>query len=103
MIIVFSLVGLGFFISIRFPTTFSLRISGLGTQTKVGAGIIMAIVGGALLPPLMGYLSDSFGSIQMGTWCQWCATLSLGTSHGGKPVVGYQVPNTKYQGPTPNA
>ena len=67
MVIVYSLIGIAFFMSIMFPTIFSLGISGLGHGTKTGSSlIIMAIVGGALLPPLMGYIADQSGSIQTG-------------------------------------
>jgi FHS family L-fucose permease-like MFS transporter len=49
-----------FFMSIMFPTIFSLAIRNLGPQVKLGAGlVIMAIVGGAVLPPLTGQLSLS--------------------------------------------
>jgi MFS transporter, FHS family, L-fucose permease len=44
--------------SIMFPTIFALSIKNLGEQVKLGSGlVIMAIVGGAVLPPLTGYLS----------------------------------------------
>ncbi len=67
LLVVFSLIGIGFFMSIMFPTIFSLGIHGLGSETKMGSSmIIMAIVGGALLPPLMGYISDRAGGIQVG-------------------------------------
>lgn len=67
MIIVFSLIGIGFFMSIMFPTIFSMGIKGLGPGTKTGSSlIIMAIVGGAALPPVMGYVSDVTDSIQAG-------------------------------------
>ncbi|HYG21016.1 MAG TPA: L-fucose:H+ symporter permease, partial [Ohtaekwangia sp.] len=47
-----------FFMSIMFPTIFSLSIRNLGAQVKIGAGlVIMAIVGGAVIPPLSGLLS----------------------------------------------
>lgn len=47
-----------FFMSIMFPTIFSLSIKNLGSQMKIGAGlVIMAIVGGAVLPPLTGLIS----------------------------------------------
>jgi MFS transporter, FHS family, L-fucose permease len=47
-----------FFMSIMFPTIFALSIKNLGDQVKLGAGlVIMAIVGGAALPPLTGFLS----------------------------------------------
>lgn len=49
-----------FFMSIMFPTIFALSIKNLGDQVKIGSGlVIMAIVGGAVLPPLTGYLSLS--------------------------------------------
>ncbi len=47
-----------FFMSIMFPTIFALSIKNLGDQVKIGSGlVIMAIVGGAVLPPLSGWLS----------------------------------------------
>ena len=49
-----------FFMSIMFPTIFALGIRGLGPQTKRAAAfIVMAIVGGALMPLLMGWLADA--------------------------------------------
>ncbi|HEY0652735.1 MAG TPA: L-fucose:H+ symporter permease [Chryseosolibacter sp.] len=47
-----------FFMSIMFPTIFALSIKNLGDQVKLGSGlVIMAIVGGAVLPLATGYLS----------------------------------------------
>src|SRR3954465_9651653 len=47
-----------FFMSIMFPTIFALSIKNLGQQVKIGSGlVIMAIVGGAVLPPITGYFS----------------------------------------------
>jgi MFS transporter, FHS family, L-fucose permease len=47
-----------FFMSIMFPTIFALSIKNLGEQVKLGSGlVIMAIVGGAVLPPLTGWVS----------------------------------------------
>lgn len=67
MVIVYALIAVAFFMSIMFPTIFSLGIVGLGAETKTGSSlIIMSIVGGALLPPLMGYISDLSGNIQAG-------------------------------------
>lgn len=52
-----ALVGL--FNSIMFPTIFTLSIKDLGTHTKQGSSLlIMAIVGGAVIPPTMGLVSD---------------------------------------------
>ncbi|MCX6623155.1 MAG: sugar MFS transporter [Acidobacteria bacterium] len=48
-----------FFMSIMFPTIFALGIFGLGARAKKASGfIVMAIMGGAILPKLMGYVAD---------------------------------------------
>jgi MFS transporter, FHS family, L-fucose permease len=57
-----SLVLCGFFNSIMFPNIFALGIAGLGPMTSKGSGLIMtAVVGGAVIPPLLGVLADRFG------------------------------------------
>ena len=67
MIVVYALIGISFFMSIMFPTIFSLGIEGLAHNTKIGSSlIVMAIVGGALLPPILGKISDATQSIQYG-------------------------------------
>ena len=49
-----------FFMSLMYPTNFALAIRDLGGNTKIGGAImVMAIVGGAVFPPLMGWLSES--------------------------------------------
>jgi len=56
---VYAFMGVTFFMSIMFPTIFSLSIRGLGSKTKLGSSlIIMGIVGGAIIPPIMGKVSD---------------------------------------------
>ena len=56
---VYALMGVEFFMSIMFPTIFSLSIRGLGPKTKLGSSlVIMAIVGGAIFPPILGLVSD---------------------------------------------
>jgi FHS family L-fucose permease-like MFS transporter len=51
-----------FFMSIMYPTIFALGIHGLGEQTKKAASfIVMAIVGGAIMPLFMGWLADQWG------------------------------------------
>jgi MFS transporter, FHS family, L-fucose permease len=51
-----------FFMSIMFPTIFALGIHGLGARAKrASAYIVMAIMGGALLPKLMGAVGDHYG------------------------------------------
>lgn len=57
---VYALVGVEFFMSIMFPTIFSLSIYGLGAKTKEGSSlVIMGIAGGAVFPVIMGKLSDA--------------------------------------------
>ena len=56
---IYALLGVDFFMSIMFPTIFSLSIRGLGKQTKEGSSlVIMAIVGGAVLGPVLGLIAD---------------------------------------------
>lgn len=51
-----------FFMSITYPTIFSLGIHGLGEKTKLGSSfIVQSIVGGAIMPFLMGWLADNWG------------------------------------------
>lgn len=66
--VVYALGGLGFFMSIMFPTIFALGIDGIGDDTKPGSSwLIMSIVGGAILPYAMGTLIDFNGdNIQIG-------------------------------------
>ncbi|MES2485770.1 MAG: L-fucose:H+ symporter permease [Bacteroidota bacterium] len=67
MVTIYALIGIAFFMSVMFPTIFSLGISGLGQNTKIGSSlIVMSIVGGALLPLGLGYISDLTGNIQYG-------------------------------------
>ena len=56
---VYSLMAVFFFESIMFPTIFALGVKDLGHHTKKGSSfIIMSIVGGALVPYVMGMLSE---------------------------------------------
>ena len=66
--VVLALGGLGFFMSIMFPTIFSLGIKGLKEETKAAASlIVMSIIGGAIFPVAMGYIIDqSNDNIQIG-------------------------------------
>lgn len=58
-----ALVGVSACMSLMFPTIYGVALSGLGEDTKFGAaGLVMAIVGGAILTPIQGLLTDLFGS-----------------------------------------
>jgi MFS transporter, FHS family, L-fucose permease len=57
-----SIIAVGLFNSIMFPTIFTLAIDGLGRHTSQGSGILcMAIVGGAVVPVLQGAVADAIG------------------------------------------
>jgi len=57
-----SLLAIGLFNSIMFPTIFSLACEGLGTRAAEGSGVIcMAIVGGAIVPLVTGNAADLWG------------------------------------------
>lgn len=67
MVAVYAVIAIAFFMSIMFPTIFSLGIRELGGDAKFGSSlIVMAIVGGAILPPVMAQISDVTGNIQLG-------------------------------------
>lgn len=62
MTAVIALVLISFFMSLQFPTIYGIALEGMSEDAKIGAsGLIMAILGGALLTPLQGYVSDVFG------------------------------------------
>ncbi len=57
-----SILAVGLFNSIMFPTIFTLAIDGLGKHTGQASGILCtAIVGGAILPVVQGYFADTIG------------------------------------------
>jgi FHS family L-fucose permease-like MFS transporter len=63
---VIALFSTYFFMSVMFPTIFALGIKDLGPLTKRASSfLVMAIVGGALIPLLMGYIAD-ISSMAMG-------------------------------------
>ncbi len=62
-----ALVATSFFMSIMFPTIFALGVKDLGANTKLGGSlIVMAILGGAVFPPLLGVVVHHTGSMAMG-------------------------------------
>lgn len=63
MLGIYALVGTSLFMSIMFPTIYGIALEGQGEDAKFGAAfLVMAIVGGALLPNLQGYMLD-FGGV----------------------------------------
>ncbi len=84
-----TLLGIGLFNSVMFPTIFSLASEGLGKRAAEGSGLIcVAIVGGAVIPPLTGAVADA-------TTLQWalvvpalCYAVILGYGvYARRPVV----------------
>jgi FHS family L-fucose permease-like MFS transporter len=59
---VWSVLAIGLFNSIMFPSIFTLGIDGLGPMTAEGSGVLVAaIVGGALIPEVQGLIADRIG------------------------------------------
>jgi FHS family L-fucose permease-like MFS transporter len=57
-----SMLAVGFFNSIMFPSIFTLGVAGLGPLTSSGSGLLnMAIVGGAIVPVIQGAIADRIG------------------------------------------
>lgn len=62
---VWALVGISGCMSLMFPTIYGIALEGLGNDTKLGgSGLIMAILGGAVLTAVQGWISDS-GNIHL--------------------------------------
>jgi FHS family L-fucose permease-like MFS transporter len=58
----YSILAVGFFNSIMFPSIFTLGIGGLGKLTGEGSAVLcIAIVGGAIIPEIQGVLADTIG------------------------------------------
>ena len=63
----YAIIGICFFMSIMFPTIFSLGIKDLGSDTEMASSlIVMSIVGGAVMPRFFGLISDGTKNIQNG-------------------------------------
>ena len=61
-IAMWALLAIGFFNSIMFPTIFSLATKGLGRFTSSASGVLCtAIVGGAIVPVVQGWVADTYG------------------------------------------
>ena len=66
----YCLVGISITMSLMFPTIYGIALRDMGDEAKIGsAGLVMAIVGGALMPPLQGRLldigGDGFADVQI--------------------------------------
>lgn len=62
LVSMWSILAVGLFNSIMFPTIFTLAIDGIGSLKPKASGLLCtAIVGGAIIPPAFGYLTDQIG------------------------------------------
>ncbi|MGA8938990.1 MAG: L-fucose:H+ symporter permease [Acidobacteriaceae bacterium] len=94
-----AILATSFFMSIMFPTIFALGVKGLGPNTKLGGSVIvMAVVGGAAFPPLLGLIAKHTGSYARGYVIVAVAYVVValygffGSRTRGEPVVG--IPTT---------
>lgn len=99
---IWSVVLIGFFHSIMFPTIFALGIKDLGDYTKLGSSLlVMAIIGGSILPAIMGYISDH-SSIQRAFVVPLCCYLYIlyfgarGYRPAGRAPDGTSAPGRSY-------
>ena len=75
---VIALVGISGCMSLMFPTIYGLAVKGLGDDTKIGgSGLIMAILGGAVITAMQGQVSDHFGSINLAYWVPLCCFVTI--------------------------
>ncbi len=66
---VYALIAISGCMSLMFPTIFGMAVEGLGDDTKIGgSGVIMAILGGAIITYIQGQVSDTTQSIQTAYW-----------------------------------
>ena len=64
MVGIYAMLGVSFFMSIMYPTQFSLALTGLGDKTKSGSAfLVMAIVGNACLPQLTAYVMHTHAAV----------------------------------------
>jgi MFS transporter, FHS family, L-fucose permease len=63
MVGLIAVVGISLSLSLMFPTIYGVALRGLGEDAKFGAaGLVMAILGGALVTPIMGLVMDNRGT-----------------------------------------
>jgi len=90
MITIYAVIGICFFMSIMFPTIFSLGIQSLDGDTEYGSSLmIMSIVGGAIIPRVFAYIGDTINNIQYGYIATLVCFLVI-ASFGWK---GYRITN----------
>ena len=65
-IAMWCVVAIGLFTSIGWSNTFSLALEGTGIlKSQVSSLLVMAVLGGAILPPVQGYIADATKNLQL--------------------------------------
>jgi FHS family L-fucose permease-like MFS transporter len=91
MIGLYAMLAVSFFMSIMYPTQFSLALKGLGDQTKSGSAfLVMAIVGNACLPQFTAYVMHCNENIYYIAYCVPMVCFAFCAYYGWK---GYKVIN----------
>ncbi len=89
LVAMWSILAVGLFNSIMFPTIFVLTIDGLGDLKPQASGLLcMAIFGGAVIPPMYGFLTDNIGfkmALVLVIAC-YCYILYFGILKGKKKI-----------------
>jgi FHS family L-fucose permease-like MFS transporter len=97
LVSVVAIVLVGFFNSIMFPTIFALSLKNLGDLTKRASSfLVMSIIGGGLIPPLMGRISDATNiqtAFIVPTFC-YLYVIYFAVA-GYKPKVSSTIPKTQ--------
>lgn len=93
---VIALISISVCMSLMFPTIYGLAAEGLGKDTKLGgSGLIMAILGGALLTAMQGQVSDMTGSIHLSYYIPvicFVVVMYFGLSHYFRAKKGKVIP-----------
>lgn len=85
----YAMIGVSFFMSIMYPTQFSLAIRGLGQDTKSGSAfLVMAIVGNACLPQFTAWLMTANPSIYYTAYIVPLACFAVSAYYG---ICGYKI------------
>lgn len=83
-----------FFMSIMFPTIFASGVQDLGEDTKLGGSLlVMAIVGGAVFPPAMGWVARATSSVALGYLLPALGYVAVGLYVLIAPRIGRKYPS----------
>ena len=91
LVSMWSILAVGLFNSIMFPTIFTLAIDGIGELKPKASGLLCtAIVGGAIIPPLYGYFTDIIGFKSAFVFVIFCYAYILWYGYKNSKKVTYE-------------